>query len=73
MQWVIADRNASGESSQDTALTSRKSAITGYRAFDLENDIAGGSHIEGFPIKAIPAQTKHDRGRSKVTAESNEE
>ncbi len=41
--------------------------ITSHHAFDLENATAGGSHIEGFPI------TKHDRGRSTVTAESNEE
>ncbi len=47
--------------------------ITSYRALDLENDIVGGSHIEGFPIWAIPVLTKHDRGRSTVMAESNEE
>ncbi len=47
--------------------------ITSYHAFDLENAIAGGSHIEGFPIEATPVLTKHDRGRSTVTAESNEE
>ncbi len=44
-----------------------------YRALDLENDIAGGSHVKGIPIKAIPVPTKHDRGRSTVMAESNEE
>ncbi len=47
-----------------------ENAITGYRALDLENDIEGGSHIECFPI---PVLTKHDRGRSTVTAESNAE
>ncbi len=50
-----------------------KNATTSYRALDLENDIVGGSHIEGFPISAIPVLTKHDRGRSTVMAESNEE
>ncbi len=46
---------------------------TSYRALDLESDIAGGSHVKGFPIKAIPVLTKHDRGRSTVMAERNEE
>ncbi len=50
-----------------------KDAITSYRALDLENDIVGGSHIEGFPIQAILIPTKHDRGRSTVMAESNAE
>ncbi len=27
-----------------------KNAITSYGALDLENDIVGGSHIEGFSI-----------------------
>ncbi len=47
--------------------------ITNYLANDLENDISGGSHKGGFPIKAITVLTKNDRGRSTVTAESNEE
>ncbi len=47
-----------------------KNAITSYYAFDLENDIVGGSHIEDFPIKAIPVLTKHDRGRLTITAEN---
>ncbi len=46
--------------------------LTSYRALDLENDIAGGSHIEGFPTQAIPVLTKNDRGRSTVMAENNE-
>ncbi len=50
-----------------------KNAVTRYRALDLENEIAGGSHVSGFPVKAIPFLAKHDRGRSTVTAESNEE
>ncbi len=47
--------------------------MTSYRALDLENDIVGGQHIEGFPIQAMPLLTKHDRGRSTVMAENNEE
>ncbi len=50
-----------------------KNAITSYRALDLNNNIVGGSHIEGFPIYAIPVLSKHNPGRSTVTAESNEE
>ncbi len=50
-----------------------KNAITSYRALDRENEIAGGSHVSGFPVKAIPFLAKHDRGRSTVMAESNEE
>ncbi len=50
-----------------------KNAITRYRALDLENDITGGSHVSGFPVKAIPVLIKHDRGRSTAMAESNEE
>ncbi len=45
--------------------------LISYRA--LDNDVVGGSHIEGFPIWAITVLTKHDRGRSIVMAESNEE
>ncbi len=48
-------------------------AITNYRALDLENDIAGGSHMGGLPNQAIPFLTKHDRGKSTVMAESNKE
>ncbi len=40
---------------------------------DLENDIAGGSRIERFPIYAIPVLTKHDRGCSTAMTEINEE
>ncbi len=50
-----------------------KNAITSYRALDLESDIVGGSHTEGFPIKAMSVLTKHDRRRSTVMAENNEE
>ncbi len=38
-----------------------ENAITSYRSLDLENDISGGSNIEGFPIYTIPVLTKHDR------------
>ncbi len=31
-----------------------KNAVSSYRAVDLGNDIVGGSHINGFPIKSIP-------------------
>ncbi len=55
------------------AKTINTFCLTSYRALDLENDIAGGSHIEFFPIWAIPVLTKHGRGRSTVMAESNEE
>ncbi len=54
-------------------LPTFEKAITSYPAFDLENDTVGGSHIEGLPVKAIPVLTKHERGRSTITAESNEE
>ncbi len=50
-----------------------KNTIASYRAFDLPNSIAGGSHIEGSSIYAIPVLTKYDRGSSTVMAESNEE
>ncbi len=43
-----------------------------FRALDLKNDTVGGSHIEGFPISAIPVLTQHDRGRSTVMAETHE-
>ncbi len=48
-------------------------AITSYRALDLENYIPGGSYIKGMPIQAFAVLTKHDRGRSTVTAENSEE
>ncbi len=50
-----------------------KNVITSYRALDLENDVVGGSDVESFPISTIPVLTKHDRGRSKVLAKSDEE
>ncbi len=50
-----------------------KNAITSYRTLDLENDIAGGSHLKGFLIKTIPVLTKHDRGKLKIMAKNNEE
>ncbi len=50
-----------------------KNTITSYRAFDLQNGIAGGSHIKGSSIYAIPVLTQQDRGSSTVMAESNEE
>ncbi len=53
-------------------LTLLKNAIVSYRALDLENGIAGGSHIRCFPTQAIPNLTKHDRGGLAVIDESNE-
>ncbi len=50
-----------------------KFLLTSYRAFDLENNIPGGSHTYGFPMKTIPVITKHDRGRLTVMAQNNEE
>ncbi len=50
-----------------------KNTITSYCALDLENGIAGGSHIKGSSIYAIPILTKHDRGSSTIMDESNEE
>ncbi len=50
-----------------------KIALVCYRTLDLENDITGGTHIEGFPIKAIPVLAKHGRGRLTVMADNNEE
>ncbi len=49
-----------------------KNAITRYRALDLENEIAGGSHASGFPVKAIPILTTHDRERLRVMDKNNE-
>ncbi len=54
-----------------TEYTFEKNAITSYRAFHLENHIMG-VHIFRL-IQALPVLTKYDRGRLKVTAESNEE
>ncbi len=50
-----------------------KNAVTRYRALDLENEIAGGSHVSGFLVQAIPILTTHDRERLTVMDKKNNE
>ncbi len=49
-----------------------KNAITSYRALDLENDTAEGSHI-GFPRLGYPGLNNYDRVRLTSMAYYNEE